>query len=497
MATQPLAQPRFGADPGTVDTPTWVHHAVFYQIFPDRFARSARVPKPSGVEPWETDPTTYGYKGGDLVGVLERLDYLADLGVNAIYLNPIFQSASNHRYHTHDYFRVDPLLGGDEAFDALLDAAHARGMRVILDGVFNHASRGFFYFNDVLENGDASPWRDWFHIENEHPINAYDHGRPPGYRAWWGMHALPKLNTDNPQMREYLMQVGEHWIRKGVDGWRLDVPDEITTPGFWEEFRERVRRVNPEAYIVGEIWHIDREALNGRRFDALMNYAFTEAALAFAGRDRIVRELQESRGYNPWPGIDGATYAEKIETLLASYDWNVQLAQMNLLDSHDTARALSLAGGDQRTLELAALLMFTFPGAPTIYYGTEIGLDGGLPDKWARKPFPWHDESRWNHELRALYRSLTALRHGHEALRTGTYTPLASSYHGYAFRRELDGVTVTVAVNSGNIQDEVCLDTPPAGREPVLVVGEAPSFNGLMLTLPGRSAAIWIDAPRD
>ena len=245
MATPPLAQPRFGAEPGTVDTPTWVHHAVFYQIFPDRFARSARVPKPSGVEPWETEPTTHGYKGGDLVGVTERLDYLTDLGVNAIYLNPIFQSASNHRYHTHDYFRVDPLLGGDEAFDALLDAAHARGMRVILDGVFNHASRGFFYFNDVLENGDASPWRDWFHIENDAPINAYDHNRPPGYKAWWGMHALPKLNTDNPQMREYLMQVGEHWIRKGVDGWRLDVPDEITTPGFWEEFRERVRRRQP------------------------------------------------------------------------------------------------------------------------------------------------------------------------------------------------------------------------------------------------------------
>ena len=255
--------------------------------------------------------------------------------------------------------------------------------------------------------------------------------------------------------------------------------------------------VNPEAYIVGEIWHIDREYLNGRRFDALMNYAFTEAALAFAGRDRIVRELQEDRGYNPWPGIDGVTYAERIETLLASYDWNVQLAQMNLLDSHDTARALSLAGGDQRTLELAALLMFTFPGAPTIYYGTEIGLDGGLPDKWARRTFPWHDESRWNHDLRSLYRSLIALRHGHEALRTGTYTSLASSYHSYAFRRDRDGVTVTVAVNSGNIRDEVCLDTPPVCREPALVVGEAPALDGAMLTLPGRSAAIWIDAPRD
>ena len=204
-------------------TPEWVKHAVFYQIFPDRFAKSDRVVKPSNLEPWDGEPTDHGYKGGDLLGVAEKLDYLQDLGVTAIYFNPIFQSASNHRYHTHDYCKVDPLLGGDAAFDALLAACKERGLRVILDGVFNHASRGFFQFNDILENGPASPWRDWFYLDGG-PINAYDGSRPAGYQAWWGLRALPKLNTDNPQVREYLVRVGEYRLRRGIDGWRLDVP---------------------------------------------------------------------------------------------------------------------------------------------------------------------------------------------------------------------------------------------------------------------------------
>jgi glycosidase len=482
----------FGATPGVVDTPEWVRHAVFYQIFPDRFAKSDALIKPGGIEPWDTDPTEFGYKGGDLLGVIERLDYLVDLGITAIYLNPIFQSASNHRYHTHDYYKVDPLLGGDEAFDALLAACKARGIRVILDGVFNHASRGFFFFNDVLENGDASPWRDWFLLDGQFPLNAYDHNRPAGYRAWWGLRALPKLNTDNPQMREYIMRVGEHWIRKGIDGWRLDVPDEIRTPGFWEEFRARMRAINPEAYIVGEIWEVNPEYLTGERFDALMNYAFTEAALAFTGRDRIVRELQEDRGYNPWPGIDGITYLRKIERLLGVYDWNVQLAQMNLLDTHDTSRAVTLAGGDTRTLELAALLMFTYPGAPTVYYGTEIGLDGGLPDRWARKTFPWNHQDRWNHELRARYRALIELRHRHLALCTGTYQPLAATTHSYAFRRRQGVTTVTVAVNSAETADTIHLDGQLPRASPVLSIGEAPARENGTVMLRGRSAAVWV-----
>ena len=195
--------------------PAWVADAIFYQIFPDRFARSERVPKPAHLEPWEAPPTVDGYKGGDLLGIVERLDWLSGLGVNALYLNPIFQSASNHRYHTHDYFRVDPLLGGDAAFDELLAACHDRGIRVVLDGVFNHASRGFLQFNDILESGSASPYVDWFTI-HEFPPNAYDSSRPPGYDAWWNLHALPKFRTENPAVREFLMSVGEYWMRRGA-----------------------------------------------------------------------------------------------------------------------------------------------------------------------------------------------------------------------------------------------------------------------------------------
>ncbi len=483
----------FGALPGTVDTPAWVHDAVFYQIFPDRFAKSDRVDKPTGLERWDSDPTAHGYKGGDLLGVVERLDYLEDLGVTAIYFNPIFQSACNHRYHTHDYYRVDPLLGGDAAFDELLDACHRRGIRVVLDGVFNHASRGFFQFNDALENGRDSPWLDWFTF-HDFPLNAYDHSIPPGYSAWVGLHALPKFNTDNPQVCEYLMRVGEHWLRKGIDGWRLDVPFEIETPGFWQEFRQRCKAINPASYLVGEIWRDGRCWLQGDQFDATMNYLFAEAALAFCGRDRVRKDLQDDRSYDPWPGIDGTTYAAKIEDTLGLYDWNVQLAQMNLLGSHDTARPLTILGDDRRSLELAALLLFTFVGAPTIYYGDEIGLDGGLPDQWARKTFPWHHPDRWDTDLRALYQRLIVLRRAIPALRTGTYQTRYASSASYAFLRAAGDDRIIVALNTSEQREALHLGPERLVETPLCTVGDVPAFDDaggtLVLTLPARSGVV-------
>ena len=186
----------------TIQTPEWARHAVFYQIFPDRFARSERVKKPVNLEPWDSPPTSRGFKGGDLLGVVEHLDYLEALGITAIYFNPIFQSAANHRYHTHDYFRVDPILGGDAALRVLLDAAHARGIRVILDGVFNHASRGFYQFNHLMENGPASPYTEWFRVR-EFPLNAFDDHKKPNYACWWDNRELPQLNTDHIQAVSY------------------------------------------------------------------------------------------------------------------------------------------------------------------------------------------------------------------------------------------------------------------------------------------------------
>ena len=248
--------------PVTTAAPDWVRDAVFYQIFPDRFAASDRVVKPGSLEAWDAAPTIHGFKGGDLLGIVERLPYLGGLGINALYLTPVFASASNHRYHTYDYFAVDPLLGGNEALRELLDRAHDRGMRVILDGVFNHTGRGFWPFHHVLEAGGASPYRDWFHLDEAvlsgiRSPYAYPPARPSGatgdgsasqrqlgYQAWWDLPALPKLNTDSPDVREFIYTVAEHWLRFGIDGWRLDVPEEIPDEAFWQAFRRRVRSVN-------------------------------------------------------------------------------------------------------------------------------------------------------------------------------------------------------------------------------------------------------------
>ena len=480
----------FGAQPGSVTTPAWVRDAVFYQIFPDRFAKSAFLTKPAGLEDWNTEPTTYGYKGGDLLGVVEHLDYIQDLGVNAIYLNPIFQSASNHRYHTHDYMQVDPLLGGNAAFRTFMDACHERNIRVVLDGVFNHASRGFLQFNDILENGQGSPWRDWFRIDS-YPPNAYDHSRPPGYDAWVGLHALPNFNTDNPEVREFLMGVGEYWIRQGIDGWRLDVPFEIRTPGFWQEFRTRIKAIDPDAYLVGEIWNDSREWLQGDQFDGVMNYLFTESVIAFAGQHHVVENAGEQRSYHPWPGIDAPTYAAKIERLLGLYDWNVQVSQMNLLDSHDTARALTLFGGDRRSLELAVLLLLSFPGAPSIYYGDEIGVDGGLPDRWARKPFPWDDHDEWDHELLNIYKRLIEVRQAQRTLRDGTYQTLHAQGGLYVAARTHAEGNVLVVVNAGEFTAEWAIPSHMrVDGSAIVVIGESPRITGASACIPARAGCL-------
>lgn len=450
-------------------TPDWVKDAVFYQIFPDRFARSDRVPKPNNLEPWDSPPTPYGFKGGDLRGVLERLDYLQDLGVNAIYFNPIFQSTANHRYHTHDYYRVDPILGGNEAFRELLDEAHRRGIRIVLDGVFNHASRGFFQFNHILENGPASPYLDWF-IVRGFPLHAYAARRKPNYEAWWGLRALPKLNTDNPQVREFIMSVAEHWLREGIDGWRLDVPLEIKTPGFWEEFRRRVKAVNPEAYIVAEIWEDAAPWLRGDHFDAVMNYVFARAVWGFCGGPALDTSFRPG-GFR-LRSLSGTEFADEIDRLLSLYPWEVTLAQLNLLGSHDTPRLLTLFRGDKRRVRLAVLLQMTFPGAPCVYYGDEIGMEGG-DDPDCRRAFPW-DESLWDADLRDWYRRCIRLRHMYPALRRGEFRRLYADRTVYAFARLL----------------------PP---EPPLVVvinvGEAPADFKVTVTFSGdrNLTGLWTD----
>ncbi len=435
----------------SVQTPDWVKDAVFYQIFPDRFARSEalRASKPANLEAWEAPPTSHGYKGGDLLGVLEHLDHIQDLGATAIYFCPIFQATANHRYHTHDYYTVDPLLGGNAAFRRLLDEAHRRGLRVVLDGVFNHVSRGFFYFNDLLENGAASPYVDWFTVHS-FPLYAYRDTKPLGYAAWWGLRALPKLNTNNPTVREYIMRVAEYWTRQGIDGWRLDVPQEITAPGFWEEFRTRVKAINRDAYIVGEIWDEATPFLQGDRFDGVMNYLFAAATLSFAAGQRVVPAMAEGRGYRPTEPMPGGTYAERLNWLLGLYPWEIQLTQLNLLDSHDTARAITLCGGDAASVRLATLLLMTFPGAPCIFAGDEIGQEGGLPDYDTRRSFPWERPETWRREVLDYHRALIALRRAHQPLRRGTFQSLYADDEVLVFARRFSGEVFMVAVNRGD-----------------------------------------------
>jgi neopullulanase len=442
-------------------TPDWVRDAVFYQIFPDRFARSLSVPKPSGLDAWGSTPTFHGYQGGDLVGVAERLDYLADLGVNALYFTPIFQSASNHRYHTHDYFRVDPMLGGDAALRRLIDEAHGRGMRVVLDGVFNHASRGFFQFHDILENGSNSAYLDWFTVK-DFPLYAYDPEKPPNYGAWWGLPALPKFNIQTPAVREFLFDAARHWIDFGIDGWRLDVANEIEDDAFWREFRTRVRDGNPEAYIVGEVWVDASHWLKGDMWDAVMNYLFTRACIAFfIGEDVDEGELKRTSLYPTGP--PGAeAFADRIGALMRLYHPNVTAAMLNLLDSHDMARFVSLARGDVSALRLATTFQMTYPGAPSIYYGDEIGLDGGH-DPFNRAAFPWDSED-WDTDLLHDFQKLIALRKARPALRRGGYESLLAADGVHVHLRQLGEESVLVALNTAKGTRRI--DVPVGGSLP-------------------------------
>src|SRR5512140_883580 len=495
-----------------MDTPAWVTDAIFYQIFPDRFAKSERVPKQGlNLEPWDTPPTIHGIKGGDLLGIVEHLDYLQDLGVNALYFTPVFASASNHRYHTYDYYCVDPLLGGNEALRELIDEAHRRGMRVMLDGVFNHASRGFWQFHHTLENGAASPYLDWFHFDPEH-LNGKKHwGAYPssyeqrliqeegslkaiGYEGWWNLPALPKFNTGTPAVREFLFNVAEHWVKFGIDGWRLDVPGEINDDSFWQEFRQRVRAINPEAYIVGEIWYDARRWLQGDQFDASMNYPVTGACLSFfTGKHLDLDVTLAAGGYRGMVApIDAHAFADRIDSVLGMYSSDVTRVQLNLLDSHDTPRFVTCARGDVESLELALAFLLCYPGAPCIFYGDEIGLSG-RHDPECRQPFPW-DEARWNHDLLQFVKSLIQLRKSHDVLRHGGYARLYSADGVYAFKRSSDAESLLVVINAGQTARTISPDPNELGSGNKQVIFGKAKFpagaKAAQITVPARHATV-------
>jgi glycosidase len=493
--TEAASEEKVGLYEFTVDehvvfeTPEWVKEAVFYQIFPERFANGNPGNDPDFSEvyyeglthlpesgkfdgeyfhlvddwydvaglsasPYRTDgkPDWYSFYGGDLAGVRDNLDYLVDLGVTAIYFNPIFESKSSHKYDAATYERVDPHLGSNEQFSDFVDECHSRGIRVVLDLAINHTGETHWAFVDTREKGDASDYWEWYEWTKWPLPDGWWSGNAEYYDCWWGFGQMPNLNFDlsrpnqeehsiteiaeakpNRPLVDHLLDVAEYWLVDiGVDGYRLDVAGEVPF-WFWELFRERVKSAKPDAYIVGELWGASPDYVNGRCFDALMNYKFF--------RDPVTKFIAE--GSMKAPEFDRALAPGRL-----IYTDEGAQAMMNLVGSHDTERFLRVCGGDAERVRLAFLFAATYVGAPYIYYGDEILMDGG-GDPDCRRPFNW----RWAEDpsrvaLHDDFRRLLAIRKEHDCLTRGSFETLLTDDGVYAFVRSTDEEMVVVVMNA-------------------------------------------------
>lgn len=376
--------------------PDWFRKAVVYQIYPDSYATSRAYI--SGQERHiEVDGQVYESRhGGTLRGIRENLPYLQELGITCIYMTPIFAANCWHKYDSVDYFQIDPCFGSKEEFRKLVVDCHEKGIRVILDGVFNHCGPGFFAFQDLLKNGGNSRYRDWFYVK-EFPIKG---GPRPNYECFAYVDFMPKLNTGNPEVAKYLLDVGTYWVREfDIDGWRLDVANEIDH-NFWREYCKAVRAVKDDAVLIGEIWDDSRSFLEGDQFDSVMNYNLT-----FAIIDAIAKKE-----------LTAKQFAERVSYLLMRYQEPIQQAQMNLIDSHDIPRFLSQADGNREKLKMAALFLLTHVGTPMVFYGDEQGLSGWHEIEY-RRPMDW---SLSDTEMFGFYQKAIQLRQRYiDAILTG------------------------------------------------------------------------------
>ena len=515
--TQDLGPYQLTVYDGEEDIPAWFGEGTTYQIFPDRFCRS-KIPDPEGMvggrwvhQSWEEFPEyrpndrgevrNRDFFGGDFQGVLEKLDYLQSLGVETLYFNPIFEAAENHRYGTADYSRVDPMLGTNEDFSRLCDEAHRRGMRVMLDGVFNHTgyvSRYFngdgFYPETGAKQSQDSPYRSWFNFTQW----------PNKYDSWWGIYSLPAVNENDPGYRDFIFggedSVVRRWLRAGADGWRLDVADELPDD-FVAGIHAAARAEKPDAVVIGEVWEdgstkvaygVRRKHILGGHCDGLMNYPLRSAILSF------------------FQGGGGESFVKGMETIRENYPPFAFYSAMNSLDTHDTPRLLTLlgAGGGYRDqtkewragftlssrqlkkgralLKAAALLLFCFPGSPTVYYGDEVGMQG-FEDPFNRQTFPWGYEDR---ELLEWYRALGRLRSRHPALRKGSIRYLLGKGPLLVFLRETGDEQLLCAFNAGGEEHAFSFDEgklfPLIGRP------QFSQMDGLYtIALPPRSGAVF------
>lgn len=367
--------------------PEWAKNKIFYQIFPSRFATTEQIDK----ELWYKAPI--GHKDnlkGNLRGIIEHLDYLQELGIDVIYMTPIFRSDSSHKYDTIDYYQIDPSFGTTEDLKELVDQAHQRGLRVVLDGVFNHTSPKFFAFADIMEKEENSNYLDWYYVDG-FPLTM-EWGKKPNFKTFSYFGGMPKLNLSNKEVQDYVIAVATYWIREcHIDGWRLDVGDEISH-AFWKRFRREIKAVQPDAIIIGEIWHYAGDFLEGDEWDTVMNYPFYKAVKALIAQESItVSEFCGKLGF-----LRGNLHNEVYPILL------------NMLDSHDTERFLHSCAYDKRKHKLAAAIMLLVQGMPMIYYGDEVGMEGGA-DPDCRRGMLW-EEARQDKDMLAWYKQLIRLR---------------------------------------------------------------------------------------
>ncbi len=429
-----------------LNAPPWIKDVVFYQIFPERFYNGDRSNDPSVVEEWGNKPKRRNFFGGDLRGIIEKLSYLAYLGINAIYLTPIFKSPSNHKYDTSDYLEIDPHLGNLETLRELVKKGHERGIRLILDGVFNHSGDRFWAFEDVAKKGSSSHYSAWYFVKT-FPVRKWPN---PNYLTCGTARYLPKLNTDNPQVREYLFGVARYWLEEaGIDGWRLDVADEVSHD-FWKEFRKVVRDANPDAFLVGELWGDASPWLQGDEFDGAMNYLL---------RDLIIK-------FFAWHQIDAQAFDSELARLRSKYPQEANEAMLNLLGSHDTPRYLTVCRGDVDKVVLSLLFLMTYIGVPMIYYGDEVGMKGGN-DPLCRGTMIW-DPTKWNRRIFDTCKKLIRIRREHPALRRGSFKTLYSSKRVYAYQREHGRDLLIVIINTGSSDASLKIGVDSAiKREPV------------------------------
>ena len=413
-----------------VAPPQWVQDTVIYNIFPDSFATGHRFISRMETEKDYGQEKVHGKLGGTIKGITENIDYLTELGVNAIYINPIFAAGEYHKYDLVDYYHIDPCFGTDEEFGKLVQHCHEKGIRVIIDGVFNHCGWHFMAFNDVVEKGEASDYKDWFYRLEYPVVRPEDPETYPGYECFGYERMMPKLALDQEEAADYFCQVGQYWIEKyDIDGWRLDVASEIND-GFWRKFRTAVKKCKKDAVLIGEVWESAGHWLDGTMFDSTMNYDFRKHCKRFFAEETA----------------DALEFDSRVTDMRMRYRKQTVFSQLNLLDSHDVSRFLSLCK-DVKSFRLAVIFQMTFPGMPSVFYGDEAGVTGILEAEY-RSPMPW-DTLAETDKLFGLYQRAIELRKRELILKRGEYRTITAEEGSrlYGYERYLGSEGIRIFLN--------------------------------------------------